>query len=87
MRVEGLESIAIPRLRLRCFIGRREIADCIQTTELPNLLVIPSNQNLIGAEVELINAISREKKLKAALKKLPEDIEFVILTVRLVLAC
>ncbi len=59
-------------------IGRRELNECIQSTEIPDLFVIPSNQNLIGAEVELINAISREKKLKIALKKLPEDFEVVI---------
>jgi len=62
-------------------IGRKELGECIQGTALPNLFVIPSNQNLIGAEVELINAISREKKLKVALKKLPADFQFVILTV------
>ncbi|MDB5037119.1 MAG: hypothetical protein JWQ35_647 [Bacteriovoracaceae bacterium] len=59
-------------------IGRKELVECIQPTALSQLFVIPSNQNLIGAEVELINAISREKKLKGALKKLPEDFEFVI---------
>lgn len=59
-------------------IGRKELPDCIQPTELLTLCVIPANQNLIGAEVELINAISREKKLKLALKKLPKDFEFVI---------
>lgn len=59
-------------------IGRKELPECIQTTELMTLCVIPANQNLIGAEVELINAISREKKLKAALKKLPADFEFVV---------
>ncbi len=59
-------------------IGRKELTECIQPTLLPNLLVIPSNQNLIGAEVELINAISREKKLKTALKKIPADFDFVI---------
>src|SRR5438270_306625 len=36
-------------------IGRKELAECIQPTALPSLFVIPSNQNLIGAEVELIN--------------------------------
>ncbi len=59
-------------------IGRKELTECIQDSALENLKVIPANQNLIGAEVELINAISREKKLKTALKKLPNDYSFVI---------
>lgn len=59
-------------------IGRKELPECILPTSIPTLCVISANQNLIGAEVELINAISREKKLKIALKKLPKDFEFVI---------
>lgn len=59
-------------------IGQKELTECIQTTPLTDLHVIPANPNLIGAEVELINAISREKKLKTALKKLPEDFKFVV---------
>jgi chromosome partitioning protein len=59
-------------------IGQKDLLECIQPTGLENLFVIPANPNLIGAEVELINAISREKKLKSALKKLPSDFKFVI---------
>ncbi len=59
-------------------IGRKDLLECIQNSPLENLKVIPANQNLIGAEVELINAISREKKLKTALKRLPNDYSFVI---------
>ncbi len=59
-------------------IGQKDLVECIQPTALDNLFVIPANPNLIGAEVELINAISREKKLKSALKKLPIDFKFVI---------
>jgi len=59
-------------------IGKVELEEAIQDSYLPNLKVIPANQNLIGAEVELINAISREKKLKTALKKLTDDYSFVI---------
>lgn len=59
-------------------IGQKEVPEVLQQTELENLFVIPANPNLIGAEVELINAISREKKLKQALKKLPTDFKFVV---------
>ncbi len=59
-------------------IGRKELAECIQKTYLPGLDVVSANQNLIGAELELINAISREKKLKSALKKTALAYDFVI---------
>jgi len=59
-------------------IGKLGLSEAIQDTSLEYLKIIPANQNLIGAEVELINAISREKKLKSALKNLSDDYEFVI---------
>jgi chromosome partitioning protein len=59
-------------------IGRIGLVEAIQGSSLEKLFVIPANQNLIGAEVELINAISRERKLKTALKSLPDDFEFVV---------
>lgn len=59
-------------------IGKLDLSEAIQPSVMEKLCVIPANQNLIGAEVELINAISREKKLKNALRALPEDFEFVI---------
>lgn len=59
-------------------IGKIGLNDAMQSSPLENLKVIPANQNLIGAEVELINAISRERKLKNALKELSDDFSFVI---------
>lgn len=58
-------------------IGRKEISECIQKTKTENLDIIPANPNLIGAEVELVHAISREKKLKQAFKKIPELYDFI----------
>lgn len=59
-------------------IGRKEIRECVQHSVMETLDVIPANQHLIGAEVELINAISREKKLKSALRKNSLDYDFII---------
>ncbi len=47
-------------------------------TELKYLKLIPSSINLVGAEVELVSAISREHKLKRALKDIREKFDFVI---------
>lgn len=59
-------------------IGRCDLSEAVQSGPHENLFVIPANQNLIGAEVELINAISREKKLKNALKSIKDDFQFVV---------
>lgn len=41
--------------------------------------VIPSNINLAGAEIEMVNLIARETKLKAALDKVRNDYDFILI--------
>src|SRR5919206_3845914 len=48
----------------------------IQSTELPLLKIIPSDRNLIGAEVELVDVERREYKLKEALHQVGNDFDF-----------
>ena len=48
-------------------------------TELPFLKVLPSNRNLIGAEVELVDVKEREFKLREALRSIENDYDFVII--------
>lgn len=44
---------------------------------LPHLSIIPSTQDLIGAEVELVGAPEREYRLRRALESFGESAEFV----------
>ena len=48
-------------------------------TELPFLKVLPSDRNLIGAEVELVDVKEREFKLREALRFIENDYDFVII--------
>ncbi|MBQ9441517.1 MAG: ParA family protein [Selenomonadaceae bacterium] len=41
--------------------------------------VIPANINLAGAEIEMVNLIARETKLKAALDKVRNDYDFILI--------
>lgn len=41
--------------------------------------VIPSNINLAGAEIEMVNLIARETKMKAALDKVRNDYDFILI--------
>lgn len=55
------------------------IKDIIQKTALPCLHVIPSNTDLIGAEVELIQERDRERKLDHLLREVEADYDFVFI--------
>jgi chromosome partitioning protein len=48
-------------------------------TELPLLKVLPSDRNLIGAEVELVDVKEREFKLREALRSIENEYDFIII--------
>jgi chromosome partitioning protein len=56
-----------------------EIKDCIYHTELPLLDICPADNNLVGAEVELVSAFARESKLKRALDKIRDNYDYIII--------
>lgn len=60
-------------------IGEENIESCIYKTELPNLDICPSDNNLIGAEVELMQALARESKLKKALEPLANVYDYILI--------
>jgi len=55
------------------------IKDVILHTELKYLDLAPGNQDLIGAEIELVSAIGREVRLKEALESVQDVYDFIIL--------
>jgi chromosome partitioning protein len=55
------------------------LKNVILRTELKFLDIAPSNQDLIGAEVELVTVIGREVRLKEALDSVRDVYDFIIL--------
>jgi len=60
-------------------IGGENIENCIYKTELPHLDICPSDNNLIGAEVELMQTFARESKLKSALEPISSLYDYIII--------
>ena len=60
-------------------INEVEIENTVQTTEVKNLEVCPSNINLAGAEVELVSMMSRETKLKERLETAKGHYDYIII--------
>ncbi len=56
-----------------------EIKDVILHSELKYLDLVPSNQDLVGAEIELVSAISREKVLANALPKIKDQYKYIFI--------
>ena len=54
-------------------------ADAICETAFPNLWLLPSGRDLVGAEIELVNEPEREHKLRAALEPVRDRFDFVLI--------
>ena len=62
-----------------CFINEVEIADIILSTDTPFVDILPSNIDLVGAEIEMINLPNREYMLKANLDKIRDSYDFIVI--------
>ena len=62
-----------------CIVGKNDIEEGIRETDTPNLYILPSHLDLVGAEIELIDLDNREKLVKKALTSIKEDYDFIII--------
>lgn len=53
--------------------------DIIMKTEMPYLSILPSNINLVGAEVELVDVVNREKVLAGITKKIRDNYDYIFI--------
>lgn len=60
-------------------INNEKIEDIIVETNIKNLSICPSNINLAGAEVELVEIESRETILKEKIKNIKEKYNYIII--------
>lgn len=54
------------------------VESCLVDTELPCLTVLPSNTDLIGAELELVNASERENRLKECISNIQDQYDYIV---------
>jgi chromosome partitioning protein len=75
----GVQKGSFRRSLYHALVLEEPLKNLIQNTELPLLKVIPSDKNLIGAEVELIDAQNREHKLKELVKLVAEEYDYIVI--------
>jgi len=75
----GVDPNTVKTSIYECLINDVDPRDIIITTESPNLDLLPSHIDLVGAEIELINMPSREYMLRGSLNKIKDDYDFVII--------
>jgi chromosome partitioning protein len=62
-----------------CMVNEATAKDVILKTIIPNLDLIPSHLDLVGAEIEMINYPNRESVLKNVLAPILDEYEFIVI--------
>lgn len=60
-------------------IGEKRIADVRQKTSVQNLDIIVANNDLVGAEIELVDAEGREFRLKQAVSLVQDEYDYIMI--------
>lgn len=60
-------------------IGQKKMSEVILNSFMPYLDILPSNINLVGAEIEIVEMPYREGLLKSALQEVKNNYEYIII--------
>ena len=75
----GFDLHNITKSLYDCMIGQSTAKEAILKTEIPNLDLIPSHIDLVGAEIEMISHPNREMIVKNLLDALRNEYDFIII--------
>ena len=75
----GVKKDEIENTAYQMFLGEASLSECLVNSIVENLNVIPSNENLAGAEIELIGQNSREYILKRCLEPIKDLYDYIII--------
>lgn len=75
----GIEKAGLKASTYEVLLGESDVRGARQTSESGGFDVLPSNRELAGAEIEMVDLDQREKRLKAALAEVSEEYDFVLI--------
>ncbi|MBE0598852.1 MAG: ParA family protein [Desulfuromonadales bacterium] len=75
----GLDKGSSARTIYHALLGEATAAEVRIHSALQHLDVLPSNTDLIGAEIELITALARERKLLGVLEEIRGDYDYILI--------
>jgi chromosome partitioning protein len=75
----GIDKTEVISTVYNVLLGEDSINDVLRKTDLEYLDVVPSNTNLIGAEIELVEIEDREKQLRYAVETISDQYDYIII--------
>ncbi len=74
----GVDKTALEHTVYDALFDPEVVPGAIKPTMMSHLWLLPSNQHLTGAEVELVSEMGREMKLKTALAPIKDDFDYIV---------
>ncbi|MGI2299358.1 ParA family protein [Candidatus Cardinium hertigii] len=74
----GIKPEEVAHSIYECIVETVDPKLLIQATAIPNLDLLPSHINLVGAEVEMVSFRNREGRIKLALKSITSIYDYII---------
>jgi chromosome partitioning protein len=62
-----------------CMVQDAEVKDVLLQTELKYLQILPSNIDLVGAEIEMIELPNRESRMQRVLNSVKDEYDFIVI--------
>jgi chromosome partitioning protein len=75
----GIDTRQIRCTIYDCLIDGKEPSEALLGCEVENLSIMPSNIDLVGAEIEMLDRPDREKILKAVLRKIADKFDYILI--------
>ena len=75
----GIEPKNVKAGLYECIIDAKHPKDVIIETDTPNLYLLPTNTDLVAIELEIVNLPDRDYMMKAALDKIKDQYDFIII--------
>ena len=75
----GIETLPGQPTVYDCMINNVPAADAILKTATPNLSILPSHIDLVGAELELVSRMRREYTLQTVLDKVSDEYDYILI--------
>lgn len=74
----GIDKRGLRHSVYNALLGTAPTAQIIKTTEFIGLSILPTDQNLVAANIELVDAEDREFRLRRALNQVRDQYDFII---------
>lgn len=75
----GIDKTAVTSTVYNVLLGEAKASEVVLKTDLEYLQLLPSTTDLIGAEIELIEAPDRDQRLKRVLQEVVDQYEYIII--------